>query len=83
MENMESTVSKKYRNILVVYYSRTGSTRKVADYIAKQLSADMEMIIDMKKRSGAFGFVIGGMDALMRKETKIVYVNLKLHHSIN
>jgi len=71
MENMESTVSKKYRNILVVYYSRTGSTRKVAEYITKQLGADMEMIIDMKKRSGVFGFVIGGMDALMRKETEI------------
>jgi len=71
MENMESTASKKYRNILVVYYSRTGSTRKVAEYITKQLGADMEMIIDMKKRSGAFGFVIGGMDALMRKETEI------------
>jgi len=71
MGNMESTASEKSRNILVVYYSRTGSTRKVADYITKQLGADMEMIIDMKKRSGVFGFVIGGMDALMRKETKI------------
>ena len=71
MGNMESTASEKSRNILVVYYSRTGSTRKVAEYITKQLGADMEMIIDMKKRSGVFGFVIGGMDALMRKETEI------------
>jgi len=71
MEDMKSTANKKSHNILVVYYSRTGSTRKVADYITKQLGADMEAIIDMKKRSGVFGFVIGGMDALMRKETEI------------
>jgi len=71
MENIENTASEKSRNILVVYYSRTGTTRKVAEYITKQLGADMEEIIDMKKRSGIWGFLIGGRDALMRKETKI------------
>jgi len=71
MENIENTVSEKSRNILVVYYSRTGVTRKVAEYITKQLGADMEEIIDMKKRSGAVGFVTGGKDSLMRKETEI------------
>ena len=71
MENMKSTASEKSRNILVVYYSRTGSTRKVAEYITKQLGADMEAIIDMKKRSGVGGFVLGGKDSLMRKETEI------------
>ena len=71
MGNMKSTASEKSRNILVVYYSRTGSTRKVAEYITKQLGADMEAIIDMKKRSGVGGFVLGGRDALRRKETEI------------
>ncbi|MBN2395875.1 MAG: hypothetical protein JXC36_05345 [Candidatus Atribacteria bacterium] len=71
MENIENTASEKSRNILVVYYSRTGATRKAAEYITKKLGADMEEIIDMKKRSGIFGFIIGGRDALMRKETKI------------
>ena len=71
MGNMKSTASEKSRNILVVYYSRTGSTRKVAEYITKQLGADMEAIIDMKKRSGVGGFVLGGKDSLMRKETEI------------
>ncbi|MBE3036909.1 MAG: NAD(P)H-dependent oxidoreductase [Candidatus Atribacteria bacterium] len=71
MENIENTASEKSRNILVVYYSRTGTTRKVAEYITKQLGADMEEIIDMKKRSGIWGFLIGGRDALKRKETKI------------
>lgn len=68
---MENTLNEKVHNILVVYYSRTGVTRKVAEYIAKQLGADIEEIIDMKKRSGIWGFLIGGRDALKRKETKI------------
>ena len=71
MGSMESTASEKSSNILVVYYSRTGSTRKVAEYITKQLGADMEEIIDMRKRSGAGGFVLGGRDAIRRKETEI------------
>lgn len=71
MENTESTVSKKARNILVVYYSRTGATRKVAACITKQLGADMEEIIDRKKRSGIWGFLTGGRDAMRRKETEI------------
>lgn len=68
---MENTTNEKFHNILVVYYSRTGSTRKVAKYIAKQLGADIEEVIDLKKRSGLWGFIIGGRDALKRKETKI------------
>ena len=71
MENIENKVNGKSRNILVVYYSRTGATRKAAEYITKKLGADMEEIIDMKKRSGIFCFLIGGRDALKRKETKI------------
>jgi len=71
MENIENTVSEKARNILVVYYSRTGATRKAAEYITKKLGADMEEIIDMKKRSGICCFLTGGRDALKRKETKI------------
>ena len=71
MKNMENTVNEKFHNILVVYYSRTGGTRKVAEYIAKQLGADIEEIIDMKKRSGIWGFLTGARDALRRKETEI------------
>ena len=73
MKNKENIINEKFLNIniLVVYYSRTGVTRKVAEYIAKQLGADIEEIIDMKKRSGIWGFLTGGRDALKRKETEI------------
>ena len=56
---------------LVVYYSRTGNSRFVAQTIAAEVGADVEEVMDLKKRSGAFGFLIGGSDARLGKETKI------------
>jgi flavodoxin len=42
--------------VLVVYYSRTGATRTLAEALAKALQADIEPIIDRKNRSGIFGY---------------------------
>ena len=56
---------------LVVYYSRTGNTRYVAQTIAAQIGADAEEVIDLKKRSGIFGYLSGGKDARQGKETEI------------
>jgi flavodoxin len=56
---------------LVVYYSRTGNTRFVAETIAAEIGADVEEVIDLKKRSGAFGFLSGGFAARLGKQTKI------------
>jgi len=57
--------------LLVVYYSRTSSTKKLAEEIAKCLKADIDEIIDKKSRSGPIGFLSGGRDAMGKKETKI------------
>ena len=50
-------------NALVVYYSRTGRTRKAAEEIASALSADLEELRDNKKRSGPLGFIMSGIEA--------------------
>jgi flavodoxin len=60
---------------LVVYYSRTGNARFVAETIAAEIGADIEEIIDLKKRGGAFGFLIGGFDAWRGKLTEIAPAN--------
>jgi len=57
--------------ILVVYYSRTGKTRAVAQMIAKKLNSDTEEIIDLKKRTGVIGYIFGGRDAMKKSLTKI------------
>ena len=37
-------------NTLVVYYSRTGNTKAIGEAIAEALNADIDEIIDLKKR---------------------------------
>ena len=56
---------------LVVYYSRSGNTRQVAEAIAQELGAVIEEIVDRKRRSGALGFLGGCKDALFNKLTEI------------
>jgi flavodoxin len=56
---------------LVVFYSRTGATKQVAEALAESLSCDSEELIDTKKRSGPLGFVSAGRDAKAKKLTKL------------
>ncbi len=56
---------------LVVFYSRTGTTKKVAESIAKNLKCDIEEIFDIKKRKGALGYLSAGKDGTFKRLTKI------------
>jgi flavodoxin len=56
---------------LVVFYSRTGATKQVAQALAESLNCDSEELIDTKKRSGPLGFVSAGRDAKAKKLTKL------------
>jgi flavodoxin len=49
--------------ILVVYYSRTGTTQQVAEALAGELEADIEQIQDVRARSGLFGLIRSGYEA--------------------
>ena len=57
---------------LVVYYSRTGTTRKVAEAIAGLLRCDIEEIKDTRSRAGAWGFVRSGEEATLKALPEIV-----------
>lgn len=59
------------KKILVVYYSRTGVTKKLARSIADLLHADLEEIIDIKKRSGVLWYIIAGRDTALKRQTTI------------
>jgi flavodoxin len=58
-------------NSLVVFYSRTGLTRKAAEMLAGVLKADIEEIVDHKNRMGFWGYLGSGKDAFLKKTTKI------------
>jgi flavodoxin len=60
-----------YLKSLVVYYTRTGNARFVAETIAAEVGSDVEEVIDLKKRTGALAYLSGGADARRGKETEI------------
>jgi len=55
--------------IPIVYYSRTGKTRLIAEKLASLLGGRIEEIREQKDRSGVRGFLGGGKDALFGKPT--------------
>jgi len=57
--------------ILIAYYSRTGTTKKVAVALAEKLGAELEEIKDTTDRSGMKGYLLSGRDAMKRKLTKL------------
>jgi menaquinone-dependent protoporphyrinogen IX oxidase len=56
---------------LVLFYSRTGTTKKIGLEIAYKLDCDFEEIIDEKNRSGPLGWISAGKDAKQKNLTKL------------
>jgi flavodoxin len=63
---------------LVVYYSRTGITRKVGEEICRLIKCDSEEILDQKNRNSIFGYLGGGGDAAKQRLTKIGKLSRKI-----
>ncbi|MCW4030719.1 MAG: flavodoxin [Candidatus Bathyarchaeota archaeon] len=61
---------------LVTYYSRTGTTKFVAETIAAELGADIEEIVDLKKRSGKIGWIIAGKESTQEKQADLAPTKL-------
>jgi flavodoxin len=57
--------------MLVLYYSRSGRSRTVAQAIAQKLKADIQEIIPLKGYKGLFGFIRGGYQATRGKTPAI------------
>lgn len=51
---------KEEGKIMIVYYSRTGNTHKVAEDMASRLGAGTERLIDRKNRKGLLGYIKSG-----------------------
>ena len=56
---------------LIVYYSRTNTTKEIANKLQKELDCDIEEITDGDKYKGKFGFIKGGMNATMGRASDI------------
>jgi flavodoxin len=58
--------------VLVVFFSRTGTTRMLASTLARMLSADLEEICDLTERRGAFGYLRCLVDSWRKRPAEIV-----------
>lgn len=58
-------------NVLIVYYSRTGTTRKIAEQIQHALNGDIDEIKDSRRRSGIIGWLRSGRDSMSKNLTQI------------
>ncbi len=63
---------------LVMYYSRSGTTKKVAEKIADILNCDREEIVPLRKHTGLIGWIISGYEAARKKLPEIVDVKKSL-----
>ena len=66
----------KMTKILVVFYSRSGNTKKVAKSVSDILKCDIEEIFDTKNRKGVFGFLSAGSDARNNRDIKIKEIKI-------
>lgn len=57
--------------ILVVYYSRTGTTRKLAAAVAAALGCDSEAIVEPSSRSGMLGYLRSALEARRQVPSRI------------
>lgn len=57
--------------VLVVYYSRSGTTRRVAEAISVALHCDIEAIVDRTSRAGAIGYLRSLVAAFQRRPSPI------------
>ncbi|MDO9283776.1 MAG: flavodoxin [Aquabacterium sp.] len=56
------------KRILVVCYSRSGRTRRVAEAIALQCDADLDWIKDREPRQGPVGYLRSALQALLHRK---------------
>jgi flavodoxin len=56
---------------LVIYFSRTGNTKKVAEDIAHALHCDIEELKDQQKRKGIIGYLRSGKEAMKKEKINL------------
>lgn len=56
---------------LIIYYSRTGNNKKLAEELKDKLNCDIEEIIDKQNWKGFLGFIKGGYNSIKKNESDI------------
>ncbi len=59
------------KKALIVYYSRTGVTKRLAESLHHAMDSDIEELVDTKDRSGTIWYLLAGKEATLKKLTTI------------
>lgn len=58
--------------ICIIYYSKDGSTRVLAQILKKQTEGKVIELIEQKNRKGVGGFIKSGYEAIKQKSSKLI-----------
>jgi flavodoxin len=58
--------------VLIVYYSRSGTTRKVAESLSALLRCEIEEIVEARDRSGILGILRSMIEAVRKRPSSII-----------
>jgi flavodoxin len=67
----QADTTAREKKVLVVYYSKTGNTERVAKDVASALHADIEKLVDRKNRKGFWAWFGSGRDAMKKIKTEL------------
>lgn len=62
-----------WNNVLCMYYSRTGNTKRAMEGIARSLNAELVELTDGVDRGGTKGWLRSGLDAVRRSSPKVSF----------
>lgn len=59
------------KRILIAYYSRTNTTKQIAEFLAGALNCDIEQIETTKDRKGPVGYLMSGRESTLKIPAEI------------
>jgi len=71
MGHSRASLQPRRPRVLVAYYSRTGLTKRVAEQLAHDLEADLEVIVDHTPRIGVLGYLRSNFDGMLHHSADI------------
>ncbi|MCC7574280.1 SET domain-containing protein-lysine N-methyltransferase [Candidatus Woesearchaeota archaeon] len=73
-KKLKNLLRKNFKNkkVLIAYYSRTGNTKKVAEYLAENMGFDVDEITT-DKRDGIIGYLKRGYESASNKKSRISF----------
>jgi flavodoxin len=64
--------------VLIVYYSRTGTTQQAALALREEIGCAVEVITDRTERTGVVGYLRSSLDALLGRTTPLAPMSAEL-----